>query len=347
MNRLRFASLFICTSAIAASPPNLVLEDDWYTIEILIFEQPKANSNGPGVEEDLTSEAPEKIPADVLSFRFDESEWSRATKFVNELTLVSSHPWFYEDSQTPISPDWLGPFGETEVEAYHRALGVLPIPPSQRSELFFTFFPALRVAEAHQDDEGAIASTPINSPASNLIRSNEVPEREAGVLLETVLIEASHAVRSYEKSLQRESMRWQDTDLKLSSAANQMARRGYQIKTHGKWIQSLTQAKEKRHFYIQVGDHVMNPFREYEAVIGFVKRQFLHVVVYCWSVKETSDSQSHHRETTYDAYVLEESRRVVMGEILYFDHPRFGILVSVQKLDLPPSLENLIQSLEN
>ncbi|MEW4982239.1 MAG: CsiV family protein [Cycloclasticus sp.] len=105
---------------------------------------------------------------------------------------------------------------------------------------------------------------------------------------------------------------------------------------HGGWLQPLKE-KEKRHA-IQIIHQADNI--QIEGILTFHRGRYLHLDVDLQlsdmipSAIE-DDYLSNSIIQTSNLYRLTETRRIRTSETNYFDHPRFGVLTIVEKIDSP------------
>jgi len=105
---------------------------------------------------------------------------------------------------------------------------------------------------------------------------------------------------------------------------------------HGGWLQPLKE-KEKRHA-IQIIHQADNI--QIEGILTFHRGRYLHLDVDLQlsdmmpSVVD-NDYLSNSTMQANTLYRLKETRRIRTSETNYFDHPRFGVLTIVEKIDSP------------
>ena len=128
-----------------------------------------------------------------------------------------------------------------------------------------------------------------------------------------------------------ESLEWLPAaQLALTRERNSISRAaGLHLVWHGAWIQPVPDRDTEAPLpmLLQVGERNGEEF-QVEGRVDVTRGRFLHFDVELWT-----------RDGTDGAYVsLTENRRLKSGELNYFDHPRLGMLVRIDPLELPPEL---------
>lgn len=105
---------------------------------------------------------------------------------------------------------------------------------------------------------------------------------------------------------------------------------------HAGWVQPLQQKGERKPVQIS---HQTGPL-QLEGTLTFHRGRFLHLDIdlqlsemNSLAITQTNLSQRFHEPVTL--YRLTETRRIKTDESHYFDHPRFGVLAIVKKIDSP------------
>lgn len=105
---------------------------------------------------------------------------------------------------------------------------------------------------------------------------------------------------------------------------------------HGGWVQPVQNKQERKSVSImhQAGTHRI------EGTLTFHRERFLHLKVdlQLSEMLPLAINYNYAADTTTSAstlYRLQETRRIKTSQSNYFDHPRFGVLAIVEKINSP------------
>ena len=176
---------------------------------------------------------------------------------------------------------------------------------------------------------------------------HEVPDNE--VQLPLTMPQVRAAFSDYETELLATvGTRRPDSLLNLQRTASRLRTEGYRVIGHAAWHQDALAPGTENSLLLQFGNTQLNGLYEIEGTLDLSVARFLHVDLKIWRTLPSSDETS--REQSVEApllfYLIDESRRMALGETHYFDHPKFGILIQVRRLALPTNLEALVQELD-
>ena len=158
------------------------------------------------------------------------------------------------------------------------------------------------------------------------------------------------AFDEYEHELNRTALTPQSNRLNLQQTANRLRNNGYRIIDHISWHQDSQARGTEPNVFVQFGQHFENGFREVEGTVAFSVARFLHLKVNLWrfvSRPQHYDPAVTEFESPLFFYEIQESRRIGLGEVHYFDHPKFGILVQIRRVPVPDDLEALVEQLNS
>ena len=158
------------------------------------------------------------------------------------------------------------------------------------------------------------------------------------------------AFEAYERELNRTALTPQSNRLNLQQTANRLANNGYQIIDHYSWHQDGQARGSEPNVLVQFGQHFENGFREVEGTVAFSVARFLHLRVNLWrfvSTPQSYDPSLTEFQTPVFFYEIQESRRIALGEVHYFDHPKFGVLVQIRRVSIPDRLKELVEQLNS
>lgn len=154
------------------------------------------------------------------------------------------------------------------------------------------------------------------------------------------------AFEKYETELIRTALTPQSNRLNLQQTANRLRNNSYRIIDHFSWHQDGRARGSEPNVLAQFGEHLDNGFREVEGIIAFSVARFLHLRVNLWrfvSAPVNYDPAETSFSTPVFFYEIQESRRLALGEIHYFDHPKFGVLVQIRRVPIPDDLKLLVE----
>jgi len=135
----------------------------------------------------------------------------------------------------------------------------------------------------------------------------------------------------------------------------------YELLLHQAWLQPVTSASTSKSILLQLGSHYDDSF-EIDGTIKLSRSRFLHIDTDLWFTEFTSRYQQAFTPLTLDlpptatkkyrnivnwesnrgnylpvhSHRLVHSRRMRRSTLHYIDHPRFGILVQVEKFVYDP-----------
>ena len=347
MNRFqtRAAALcgLICVS-VSAEPPEWL--DDWYEIEVIIFIQPdtpvvEEEGSSPAIyTEDLIVQAPQVVGDVTRAFPLTQAERALLRDRSSAVDLSEgSDPWFRTPSTVPdrdeidsseedptlfgIFPEWLLPPGESYDPMFMSAFEAMP---------FGNWFASLSleslIENSEDEDEGDLGEELALDDSSI-----EQPDEETEVSREEIL----EQLEAFREELERSSFVMDEQNVRLPRTAQRLRNKGVHVVKHFNWHQhvpSLT-TKPEYVFFQSLIDYPT------EGYFGVSKGRFIHFNVHLWIHLSPNSSDIH-----YPVYEMIELRRMNRDDVHYFDHPRFGILAEVAKVDLPPDLQALWDSLD-
>ena len=158
------------------------------------------------------------------------------------------------------------------------------------------------------------------------------------------------AFDAYEHNLGRTALTPQSRILNLQQSANRLRDNGYRIIDHFSWHQVGRARGSENEILVQFGQRVENGFREVEGTVAFSVARFLHLKANLWRFvpqPQSYDPAETEFETPLFFYEIKESRRLALGEVHYYDHPKFGLLVQIRRVPIPVELEVLVEQLNS
>ncbi|MCY3884100.1 MAG: CsiV family protein [Gammaproteobacteria bacterium] len=380
-----------CVFAHSAADPRIYLENDWYVLEIVVFERNAPSSTNEqlihGIEvrefpHDLRSLSPsefEQIELETLVQRDSGSRSSQSSKqFMNDRTGDAFSSEFETHDSTNAGDKLNSVIGENIGCWLHHAKSTPTLDlrieiPNEHTEAIDS--------DGNESLFGDDLSHPIRSPqlpdwlpddweTNEVILqrigrilglcdedlSDIIAAQESAVALEETieeepltgkLIEDEFAI--YERELRRTSgTRRNSGQLSLVRAANRLLSDGYRIIDHTAWHQDALARGSSKKLLVQFGERLDAASYELEGTVELSSARFLHISLNVWKAvnpSEKSIDSGHVPRLLF--YSMKESRRLTLGQTHYFDHPKFGILVRVQRLAVPERLTSLLDQLDN
>ncbi len=138
--------------------------------------------------------------------------------------------------------------------------------------------------------------------------------------------------------------------LVMRNVANQLRNNGYRVIDHVAWHQDAAARGTEPSFLVQLGNMHANRLYEIEGTINLSLARYLHLSVDLWMNLPSSPGATRRTVELQPRilfYLMKESRRLALGEIHYFDHPKFSILVQIRRVPVPSDLITLIQELDS
>jgi len=173
---------------------------------------------------------------------------------------------------------------------------------------------------------------------------------------EEALIEA---FAGFEADLAATSFVWSDKGLRLAAHARQLRRApGFHVIHHGRWHQAVPDRDHPLPVLLQLGERHRDGLFEFEGTVAITLGRFLHADVRLWergddlpleadALNRPDDASSLVAPGSVEGYlVLDESRRMRSEELHYIDHPRFGVLLRIDPVEIPQSLIQQVGALE-
>ena len=160
------------------------------------------------------------------------------------------------------------------------------------------------------------------------------------------LVAARAAIAAFEQSLVRERANWRREELSLARAVARLGRSSdFEVAAHGRWLQALPPSARPRPLFAQFGARLPGGVFELEGTITVSQGRYIDIALELIAPVPAAGGAPWQLER--DGYaLLAESRRARDGEIHYFDHPRFGVVVRAQELAMPEELVALLQAAE-
>ena len=347
-------SLFVAISVSILSVSSYGFElpewlDDWYQVELIIFQQPHVEDQETvtsentfaryRVEENLIVEAPRTLATVAHSFSLTDQERLKIRANSKAVDLErGTNPWFYTVDQRhesnakeldtshsgyPEFPEWLIAPGASYDPFFQNAFEQVPYG-SWFSEL------ALSLLNYSEEDE------PADSEESVAIDPDDQALPEDFSELEPIE-EARLGLDQFRDLLRQSSYMMDEANVELPRTAQRLRDSGIRVFKHFKWHQYVPGLGAEESVLFQVSED-----EDLIGVFSLTKGRFIHLHLHLWW--HLNDASV--LETRYPVFELNEKRRVRRQEVHYFDHPRLGIIAEVKRVKLPTELRELIDSLD-
>jgi hypothetical protein len=304
-------AVLACAAGAAAGAPSAPSwRGGWYHIEAIVFQRPAVSAAT--AAEGLLTEAPRLWPATLLSLAAPGGD--RAV--------------YYED------PDQAGAEpGSCRVVAAApgAAAGAVPAAFGATAQ---PYRPATEHGTAAEAVAAAASASPVTEPAvaepmpAAPEATEPTPEQQLQALLER-----------YEAQLQDASLQWlPDESLTLGSEAARLRAGGYVVLWQRRWLQDVPVRGAPQPIQIAT-DLPGGPDGPLSGTLQITRGRFMHVDATLWY--EASDP------TEARAYMLlQERRRMRLGELHYLDHPKLGVLIRTTRVGLPDSILTAFAALQ-
>ena len=332
--------------------------DDWYQIEVIVFEQPASDvleAAGLGLDqskyrvpEDLIEPAPERISNVSRAFALTDSERSLLASKSGEFDLsTGTDPWFYSsdldslrngqaingsqlENETQQLPEWLILPGESYDPFFVHAFELIP---------FGIWFSEVALEFLNYDPEQE--QQEIEEELASLTDQDEVepePSGEEGLEPEPTEEEIQTMLDDFRERLIESSFLMDEAGVELPRTAERLRRNNIHIIKHFKWHQSASSLDQEEFVLFTTFD--AKPVTGY---FGLSKGRFIHFRVNLWV--DQIDLIGHD-EIQHPVTRLEEHRRVRRADVNYFDHPSIGVLAEVKRVKLPDELSGLVEPMD-
>jgi hypothetical protein len=327
----------------------LPLDHDWYTVEVLIFEQ-TAESRAP-------SEVPSEVPSEASSYASSHAS--------EELLSTRARRTYPANLLAPVFANLTDPGGgfaplDATAEPW-------PEAPPPAEDGWFT----------------ESTDAPLDEPADEPTALDPLLDLPEPPLSPRQLLEqaSAEALAEYQAALGADAYRWRSdpAQLALSRSARALTRRGVgRVLAHGAWLQPVPARDDPQPILIQSDEAIADRWR-IEGTLAITVGRFLHVAAELWYQPDPADgpqdstrsggsggwfslTDGSSRDTAVLAgipfdfddavdpelpyQVLSEVRRMRSGELHYLDHPSFGVLIRVDPVEPPAALLELFEQLE-
>jgi len=357
-----FCALLTPQTVAAAKLP---LDHDWYTVEVLIFENTTASEAPSEALAGAPSEALAEVPAEARS---DTQEG---------LLSTSARRTYPANLLAPAMVDATDPGGgfaplDATAEPW-------PEPPPLADD---GWFDEAEIDPEAELDEPEVVEEPLDDPTGSEPPADELTGPAEPPPTPKQLLEQAYAdaLADFQTTLAADAYHWRSdpTQLGLNAEAASLTRRAVgRVLLHGAWLQPVPERGSPEPILIQSNEAIADRWR-IEGTVAITLGRFLHVAAELWYQPDPSPTQSRHTAESASGWfsltddpnldvavlagipfdldeavdpglpyqVLSELRRMRSGELHYLDHPSFGMLIRVIPVEPPLELIALLEQLE-
>jgi hypothetical protein len=337
--RCAVAALLLGTMATAVAEPRL--EHDWFRIEVILFE--RSTPDATAGNEQLEVDRPRYLPREMVAFDLDDAARRQLFRLTAEqidaLRLPAPRPPF-----SSVLTDVFSGLDDVLVE-----LGLAEPEPEHDDTAYGD-----PLGDPFDADATRAPVTHTEQPPTPQPGAPDVPVLTA---TERAMHARAEAVRDFEDGLHRTAFRLlpESGHQLVREASRLRTNRGFDVVFHGAWQQPVPERGAPLPVLIQTGPRLGDQWR-YEGTLAVTLGRFLHVHANLWRQSEPVPNGLPRgafeaaprlpRAASGRYEQLDEHRRMRSTEVHYLDHPRFGILVRIDPVDMPEPLTQLETFLE-
>ena len=285
------------------------LQQAWHDVEVIVFERPGIGDIHAG--ENLTLAAPRRLPVRFLSL-------------ATEGWLNSPVP-LDEDTRNAVETFAVGQARSQAGQARTRSTdAATSLPSTARPE---------SATIANQSGASVVTEPPRPPTPEDLFRA---------------------AIKSWEDDVEASTFTARSAeDRALSTAAGRLSSQGgAHILWHERWTQALTKPGNSIPIFIYGGPLLIDRF-QLEGTLDITHTDVIQVKTSVWlngpnvgrepilqaTGAPVRDAEPEPIALVMDRYLaIDEQRTLAPGELTYFDHPRFGVLIRVRPITPPESV---------
>jgi hypothetical protein len=158
---------------------------------------------------------------------------------------------------------------------------------------------------------------------------------------------ALSAIAEYETQLQHNSLvpLAEDAHLLPQELRRLQARDDYRVLYSTTWNQDIPDRTKPTPILIQAGERNYGLF-ELEGTIAITLGRYLHANVELWlhdmnEIELLASANQQPGQQDIQWMQLNESRRMRSTELHYLDHPKFGVLIKIEPVEVPAQIDEL------
>ncbi len=326
------------------------LKNDWYEIEFFVFERSEVMDYD--TTEALTLHTPHKLALNLKAQRPGVEGFESYYELDQETKLCLVFPTLEYSVSTTAT---------THFEyAEMRLLDVLDTQAVNS---------AAAQADRPAEDSAAIDPPTVaaneagfESPVTGTALLEGGPAPEIFPLLDPhPLLDVMAQAARFESEMQERRDRWLPADTHvLDREANIVQNRGIgRILHHGRWLQAVPSREAPQPILIQGGERLANSW-EIEGTVATTLGRYLHFqatlfyhapglglepIEFILRADGSIASPPTRQLDPFGYMLLDESRRMRSEEIHYLDHPKLGIVVRIDPVEMPTALLDAFEHL--
>ena len=324
--------------------------NDWYEIEVIIFAQPGNDEQGAEQEandsmwpkhvEELLVAAPRSFGNVTRSFPLTDEERARIRLRSSEIDFdIGNDPWFLDPraNHSEAAPD------VDELSVFGTFPDWLLAPDASYDDLFANtfkriafggWFTELSLSSLLQEDQDDLALKELEVVFEEVDESTDDLADETGPTPEDV----AALIEEFRSELRETSFVMDEQHVRLPRTAQRLRSNGVKIIKHFNWHQLVPPRSGKSEYVL------FQVLGEYptEGYFSVSKGRFIHFESRLW-MHQPGVTQTQFQLPVYE---LAETRRMRIEDIHYFDHPKFGMLAEVVRIELPAEIQALLDSLD-
>ncbi|MBL6814846.1 MAG: hypothetical protein ISQ65_06370 [Pseudomonadales bacterium] len=183
----------------------------------------------------------------------------------------------------------------------------------------------------------ASLTAPELSPQTPPIVAPELPPKNRTTITPTPYLTLIEGLTRFDALREHQQFRQTTSqDLRLSDSVKRLKRDGnYEILGHLAWQQRVPQRGEPQHIYINLNEGQLQG--ELAVTLG----RYLHTSARLWLRPDANASEPGQYAQ------LAQSRRMRSATLHYFDHPLFGMLVRIDKVEHPNTLRDTFSTFKD
>lgn len=309
-----------------AQIPDAPLKYDWYRTSIIIFTRPEVSNEN--TAEMLFVDAHRSFPGNARAFPFDPEK----IEYYNPLSL-----------RTALALEW--PILAMRDPIVNRAPPDVPVNPELHSLLDKVDVPVNMAIQPvdppiiPEEDKQPTQADLAEGDAMQAQLEEPQPEKPSLMAL------AVEAFTDYESELENQSLiPLPENEHLLDQELTRLKRRDdYRVLYTATWNQAIPDRNNPAPILVQAGERKHGLF-ELEGTIAITLGRYLHAKAELWlhKIHRLSDrEESEEAVQGIEWMQLSESRRMRSTELHYLDHPKFGLLIRVDPIEIPERLTNL------
>ena len=351
-------------SVVYADLPEEFERDNWHVIEVLLFTQSWVSSADE--PERLGREAPTSLPSDVIVLPIsDDDREERYSHRVDTNMEATDDPWFFDevnDEYAILDDETRFASGQRSHDVHKSEDDALPDCEARPEEctsigqVVHSRYPEWlppRGVTPESTFSRAFDGVFLGDWAIQYLVSELQPELPDQIDIEIEIDVTEEQLRqeqilarfdSFKQHLEAIKFTRLPGDFHFGAAMPRLLDNQQRIVFHARWYQQLAREDIATNIYLMGGRIFPNGMYEFEGTIGISVRNFLHFDVHIWNYTPDLPDASVFRLPVVE---IKETRRLRRNRTHFFDHPKFGLMIYTNRVELPEDLIALIDQSDN